>query len=47
MYPITGIAVCCARTVSGHTAAEQRYELAPFQLTELHALPLTGGAMAA
>jgi hypothetical protein len=26
--PITGIAGCCARAMSGHTAAEQRDELA-------------------
>jgi hypothetical protein len=27
--------LCCARAASGHRAAEQRDELAPFQLIEL------------
>jgi hypothetical protein len=32
--PITGIAGCWASAASGHAAAEQRDELAPFQLIE-------------
>ena len=36
--------VCCARAASGHAAAaEQRDELAPFQLIELHSVPARAG----
>src|SRR5262249_46428966 len=44
--PTTGVADCCARTASCHptAAAEQRYELPPFYLIELHSVPLSARA---
>ena len=46
---VGGFPVCCARAASGHArrAAEQGDELAPFQLIELHTLPLARVSMAA
>jgi hypothetical protein len=43
--PITGIAGCCALAASGH-AAEQRDELATFQLIEWHSAPASQGQIA-
>jgi len=41
---MTGSADCCARGERPRRcrAAEQRYELAPFQLIELHSVPSQG-----
>jgi hypothetical protein len=40
--PITRIVDCCARTAKGHAAAppSSAMKLRPFQLIELHPLPL-------